>query len=434
MTAGTGFTSIARVVLVAGVLGCASDSIVDPPDPSGSLLLAAVSATRFGGYAGRNVSAVPTVRLTDGHGRGVRGIPITFSADSVLGISAGGAVVASEAVTDSGGYASAGAWELAALAGEQTLRAWISGAAPPSLDTDTVIFVAQASLAGASAPPSGKIAFVRLVPPSAGETRIGGAGVIYTVNLDGLELTRLTVGDDAAPQWSPDGSQLAFSHYVRRDSIRLQRQLCVMAMESREQRCIEATGWGWRPAWSPDGRELAYIAWDDSGQLRLYATDVRRIREIAVVREKTTRACEEMGSAEVSVSWSPANRIAFTLCGQVHTINPDGSGLQTVPVPFAVNYSAASVAWSPDGKRLVLGFDQWDCWENCHTAIGVARPDGTDLRVLATGGRDPVWSPDGSTILYAAGRYGATTVQYILADGSAGGTVIEDGLSVSWGP
>ena len=93
---------------------------------------------------------------------------------------------------------------------------------------------------------------------------LNGALSIYTIDLDGNGLTRLTDDqhNDEGPVWSPDGESIAFfsNRRERRDELPISLQIYVMKADGTEQRRITHDG----PAleygisWSPDGNRLVF--------------------------------------------------------------------------------------------------------------------------------------------------------------------------------
>jgi Tol biopolymer transport system component len=87
-------------------------------------------------------------------------------------------------------------------------------------------------------------------------------------------------------------------------------------------------------------------------------------------------------------------KIAFDHAG-IETINPDGSGRATVPVPEHANRPA----WSPDGTKLAF-----ECFADVVRSICTSNADGSGLSHVATvdGNSRPSWSPDGNRIVFEA--------------------------------
>lgn len=83
--------------------------------------------------------------------------------------------------------------------------------------------------------------------------------------------------------------------------------------------------------------------------------------------------------------------------GSLKRVGVDGTGLTTiVPEQGSVSHD---LHWGSDGRLLFTRIDR----EDFSSEVFSVNPDGSDLRQLtAGGGREPVLSPDGSTIAYMA--------------------------------
>jgi Tol biopolymer transport system component len=124
--------------------------------------------------------------------------------------------------------------------------------------------------------------------------------------------------------------------------------------------------------------------------------------------------------------------IAFDRNDGIYVIGPDGSGLDTVITSGAEK----APVWSPDGTRLLFLRSA-----NNETDIYVVNRDGTGLDNLTEGaaGDDnyPSWSPDGTRILFTTERNysGSGSDVYVMnADGSNPRMMIEKAYGGSWKP
>lgn len=88
-------------------------------------------------------------------------------------------------------------------------------------------------------------------------------------------------------------------------------------------------------------------------------------------------------------------RIAFSLDGNIFSMDPDGSDVVQLTTGFT---NAQSPSWSPDGTKIAFtNFDDPD-WD-----IYIMNADGTGLTKLIDNDRDegyPTWSPDGTKIAF----------------------------------
>ena len=84
--------------------------------------------------------------------------------------------------------------------------------------------------------------------------------------------------------------------------------------------------------------------------------------------------------------------------GNIHVINPDGSGNIAFPHPAYDTFPA----WSPDGQRIAFVSDR----DHGSGEIYVMNADGSGVVRLTTNAsaeRFPSWSPDGTKIAFARG-------------------------------
>jgi Tol biopolymer transport system component len=110
--------------------------------------------------------------------------------------------------------------------------------------------------AGATFPGvNGKIAFSR---DRGGDS--DGDAEIYRMNADGSHLTRLTNNsvDDTQPDWSPDGTKIAFMSGVHKGS---NLEIYTMNADGTKQTRLTNDPHGDAvPAWSPDGTKIAFVS------------------------------------------------------------------------------------------------------------------------------------------------------------------------------
>ncbi|HJZ80507.1 MAG TPA: Calx-beta domain-containing protein, partial [Pyrinomonadaceae bacterium] len=198
-------------------------------------------------------------------------------------------------------------------------------------------------------PDSSKIALsggIRGVPAGAGAQP---SVHIYTVNIDGSQLTKLTSdGINDSPTWSPDGRQIAFNSNRDADG---RSKIWVMSPDgSNQKKLTDIHGTSnplfygdSSPVWSPDGSKILFNGYRDFNG---------------------TRNCFVVNCAELFV------------------MNADGSN--DVPLSNDPNRDGGFAArWSPDGTRIVASRSLGTVADhvngvNMPTAIVVMNVDGSN--------------------------------------------------------
>ena len=114
-------------------------------------------------------------------------------------------------------------------------------------------------------------------------------------------------------------------------------------------------------------------------------------------------------------------RVLFSSGGDLHSVLPDGSGLQALTTTPDVEEAQAS--WSPDGSRVAFRVGRADTTDVLQ--IAVMNADGTGRKTITSGDHhssQPSWSPDGSQLVFRRSMPGfnlSGDVWMMGADGSS---------------
>ena len=289
---------------------------------------------------------------------------------------------------------------------------------------------------------------------------------------------RLVPGPDSSsePEWSPDGSRLAFSGKLNGKS-----GLLVAAPDGSGLRLLaELDGtnnplpsMGKRFAWSPDSKSIAFVSAtpgpetaDASGDpvvitRYLYKPDAdegltrfndNKRLHIFMVDSTGGSALRQLTTGthyEHSIAWSPNGReIAFVSNREenedqffnydLFTLDVATLGIRRLTATENIEYKPR---WSPDGRMLVYQgckrglTDLETTMEDTH--IWTINADGTNRRELVTMDKrqsEPNWSPEGDAIYFTAQDRGH--VRLYRARLSGGGqpelVVADPGIVSAW--
>ena len=236
-------------------------------------------------------------------------------------------------------------------------------------------------------------------------------GKIYTIQPDGSGLHQVVRDDeehksDYFPSWSPDGLRIVTSGQMQNpNGYWTDMGLQVFAPDGAGFEHLPISGFIENPAWSPDGSRILFI----------------RERELFSTTPDGTLPTPIESNAW-SPAWSPdGKRIAFIRPPDgsnedtdLYTMGADGGGpLQKL---LDLPGSVMSPSWSPDGLTIAFTYmAREDRYEPGPGELPYTYSGPNVYTVPATGGEpvqltksgadsDPVWSPDGSTIVFQSGR------------------------------
>jgi Tol biopolymer transport system component len=245
---------------------------------------------------------------------------------------------------------------------------------------------------------------------------------IYVMTPDGRRQTRLTDSSLIAlwPAWSPDRTRLAFAAFT--DPLSQSRIYVMNADGTNLRRLTSDAPYGDNnPDWSPDGSRIAF---ERNGEIIIINADGTNPTAVPHLTDDADRV----------PSWSPdgtklavARDRGFTQIEKIWVISLDG----TEAVQLTDGSSQATdPEWSPDGSRIAFVTNR-----EGPAHVYLMNADGTGQTRLTTVGPSgwPSWSPDGSRLAIAA----AGDIYVVNADGSNPTRVTDDPADDStpaWGP
>jgi Tol biopolymer transport system component len=221
---------------------------------------------------------------------------------------------------------------------------------------------------------------------------------IATIDPDGTNRTSLTSGraTNFDPQWSPDGTTIAFDRAGRHESIRTMdadgTNVQTIFRLSFLPRYLFIQGL----SWSPDGTQLAFSAFRSG-------TDRYKLFVVDVAGTGLTRL-SSVADNDTNPSWSPdGTQIAVESYPRRTGLHGDIVLVQVSDesrTPLVTNGSTGQPDWSSDGSSIAFT----KTIDGTPDLFRVDAAGGTLTRLTSTPSRfefNPAWSPDGTLIVFA---------------------------------
>ena len=220
-----------------------------------------------------------------------------------------------------------------------------------------------------------------------------GAKELWVMRWDGTDAQELTSQRSIAlaPAWSPDGSWLAFTSFLRGNP-----QLFLLKPTQGYLKPISTLpGVNSSPSFSPDGTRIAF-ATGERGSTEIY---------VVPVSGGAPELLTNTRGINTRPAWSPNGRqIAFTstAAGSPQLYLMDAEGTNVRRLTFEDKY-ADEAAWAPDGIRLAYTSLVDDRFQLATLDLR------TNARTIVPGpgnNESPCWSPDGTVLAFASNRTG----------------------------
>jgi TolB protein len=244
-------------------------------------------------------------------------------------------------------------------------------------------------------------------------SRQSGNKEIVIMNWDGHNQVQLTRNGsiNLNPDFSPDGRELIFTSYKRRNPDLYKRALSsTVEIPVSKRKGLNITG-----TWSPDGSRIA-LALSKDGNSEIYT--------LARDGSKPTRLTDTL-AIEVSPVWSPdGSSIAFVSDRlgkpQIFMMNANGANVRRLTTSGGYNVNPR---WSPKGDKIAYARMQGGGFQ-----IYTINTDGTGDTQLTTAGssENPAWSPDGRFITFSSRRGGVEAI-YVMRNDGSGQTRVSQG-------
>jgi WD40-like Beta Propeller Repeat len=203
---------------------------------------------------------------------------------------------------------------------------------------------------------------------------------IWIVGTDGRHLRLLTRSWADVEDWSPDGKALLADRFGNKSTavvlqpLHGKQRVLARGGSDTGNRLVESRDW------SPDGRWIAYLHGRPNEDFTLDEV-------LWLVRPDGTHRHRVLGGFE-DVAWSPdGESLAATDGKSLLIVGADGSGPRRLHVNGLA--SIAAVAWTPDGRHLVIAGQGTS--SGSPDEIWISGLDGRGLRRLTSRGENALF-------------------------------------------
>jgi TolB protein len=226
-----------------------------------------------------------------------------------------------------------------------------------------------------------------------------------------------------SPQWSPDGTRIAYVSFERRKPIIFVHNL----LDATRTVLANFEGSNSAPAWAPDGKRLAIVLTKD-GTSNLYMINADGS---GLSRLTNTQ------SIDTEPSFSPDGRyVLFTSdragSPQIYRMRADGQG-EAERMTYEGAYNVTP-RYSPDGKSFIFIHRNEGQFN-----VALQEIASRQVQILTTGSLDqsPTFAPNGKMVLYASETKGRGILAAVSSDGRIKQRITAQSGDIrepAWGP
>ena len=187
--------------------------------------------------------------------------------------------------------------------------------------------------------------------------QVSRPGALVVMDANGTNVRRLTRGNaDTDPAWSPDGTEIAFGHCQNVDSpTRCSLDLYVVNTSGGVSRRLTRTPGVYEaaPSWSPDGSQIAFARWTIADLLLDGATGIFVMNRDGS-GERLVLEHKNFTGGLYSLAWSPDGRtLAFETspnreCTAISLVDVESGAVRPLTSCTRRRESSGSPAWQPD--------------------------------------------------------------------------------------